>query len=138
MPKFGKQSLKRLEGVHPDLVRVLTEAIKYMDFSVTYGHRTTEEQQTLYAQGRTTRGPIVTKCDGLDKRSAHQGLPSRAVDIAPWPIDWEDTQRFLYLAGHVMGIAAMMDIPLTWGGDFNKNYNLNDDRFDDLPHFELP
>lgn len=137
MPEFGKKSLKLLADVEPDLVRVLSEAIKYMDFTVTCGHRTLDEQQALYAQGRTRAGPIVTKCDGIDKKSMHQGMPSRAVDIAPWPIDWNDTQRFIYLAGHVMGIAGMMDIPLRCGVDFNKNYNLNDDRFDDLPHFEL-
>lgn len=137
MPAFGKKSLTILQRVHPDLVDVLTEAIKLVDFTVTYGHRTLEEQQALYAQGRTTPGKIVTKCDGVNNKSAHQGDPSLAVDLAPWPVDWSNRNRFYFLAGVIMGVASHMGVKIRWGGDFNRNGDLTDDDFVDIPHFEL-
>jgi len=137
MPSFGNKSKERLATIDPRLVKVLTEAIKLMDFTVLCGHRTLAEQQALYAQGRTEPGNIVTKCDGIIRKSNHQTSPSVAVDIAPWPVDWDDVQSFVYLAGLVMGLSVSMGIPVRWGGDWNRNYILDDDRFDDLPHLEL-
>jgi hypothetical protein len=73
--------------------------------------------------------------------SAHNFTPSMAVDIVPWPIDWEDMERFGYLAGLMKGVALEMEIPLTWGNDWNNNGVLvrNDpkERLIDAPHFEL-
>jgi peptidoglycan L-alanyl-D-glutamate endopeptidase CwlK len=130
MPAFGKKSLKLLEGIHPDLVRVLVEAIKAFDFTITAGQRTLAEQQALYAKGRTAAGSIVTYCDGLDKRSNHQNSPSKAVDLAPWPIDWQDEARFVELGHHVLFVASSLEIGLTWGGNWPGKKR-------DLPHFEL-
>lgn len=64
-------------------------------------------------------------------------MPSNAVDIAPYPIDWNDRERFTYLAGHVKMAAHMLGIKVTWGGDWNNNNEVKDNNFDDLPHFEL-
>ena len=65
-------------------------------------------------------------------------LDGLAVDIAPHPIDWEDIKRFTYLAGIVVGIAHSMDIPIRWGGNWDRdNEILSDQKFDDCPHFEL-
>ena len=69
--------------------------------------------------------------------SKHNSLPSLAVDAAPYPIDWNDKKRFALFAGFVLGIAATKGIRLRWGGDWNMNYITLDNRFDDLPHFEL-
>ena len=62
---------------------------------------------------------------------------SRAVDAAPWPIDWQDTKGFYHFAGFVRGIAAQLGIKIRWGGDWSNNMNLNDQTFFDLVHFEL-
>lgn len=35
----------------------------------------------------------------------HSTVPSRAVDIAPYPVDWADKERFVLLAGFVLGVA---------------------------------
>jgi len=50
---LGSRSLGRLEGVHPDLVRVVKRAIEItpQDFMVTEGLRTLARQKDLYAQG---------------------------------------------------------------------------------------
>ena len=42
-----------------------------------------------------------------------------------------------YFAGMVMGIAKAKGIGVRWGGDWNQNKDLEDNGFDDLPHFEL-
>ncbi len=49
MFKLGKRSIERLQGVHPDLVRVVERAIDLttVDFTVLEGLRSPERQQTL-------------------------------------------------------------------------------------------
>ena len=52
---LGARSLARLEGVHPDLVRVVKKAaaMSDMDFTVLEGLRTVERQRQLLANGAT-------------------------------------------------------------------------------------
>ena len=65
------------------------------------------------------------------------------VDVAPYPIDWEDLDRFRYFAGYVMGVAAILHSEglithrLRWGGDWNRDTQVKDNSFNDMPHFEL-
>ena len=129
MPRFGTISLARLDTCHPDLQRVLRKVIEAgPDFTVLCGHRNQVEQDRAVAEGKSqARWPT----------SRHNTSPSGAVDIAPWPIDWDDWNRFRLLAGYVMGVADALDVKLRWGGDWNKNYAEGDERFRDLPHFEL-
>ncbi len=60
-----------------------------------------------------------------------------AADMAPYPVDWNDRNRFFYLAGIVKGCAARLGLKVRWGGDFNQDQNFRNDSFVDLPHFEL-
>ena len=93
-------------------------------------HRTAERQLQLYEQG-------MSQLDGVEKKSRHQSDPSRAIDIAPYPIDWNDLGRFQYLAGFVLAIAEMNDIKLRWGFDWDMDGDFRDQKFYDAPHFEL-
>jgi peptidoglycan L-alanyl-D-glutamate endopeptidase CwlK len=84
---------------------------------ITSGNRTQEEQDRLYAQGRTTPGPVVT----WTRNSRHIG--GNAFDIAfvgrdPYPknFDWE----ILGKIGESCG--------LKWGGRWRRP---------DRPHFEI-
>lgn len=52
MASFGRRSLDRLATAHPDLQKVMKEAIQNFDFTVLYGYRTPEEQRDLYKIGR--------------------------------------------------------------------------------------
>lgn len=125
MPTFGQRSLDNLASAHPDLQRVCKEAIKVYDFTVICGHRGKEEQEAAVRTGKSkTHYP----------NSKHNSMPSLAVDIAPYPIDWNNKERFYYLAGVMMGIAAQLGIALRWGGNWNGDQTLGDW---DLPHFEL-
>jgi hypothetical protein len=62
---------------------------------------------------------------------------SRAVDVAPYPIDWNDTRRFDHFAGIVVGIAHRSGVKIRWGGNWDRDNDLNDQNFNDLVHFEL-
>ena len=128
MPVFSRTSTSRLETCDRRIIELCREAIKVVDFSVLCGHRTNEEQNELYAQGRTKPGKIVTHKRGGE--SIHNTSPSRAIDLAPYPIDWDDLVRFGELAGVLKAIAHDMQIPLQWGGDWSN--------FKDYPHFQLP
>lgn len=118
---FGARSLKRLEGVHPDLVKVMKAAISCstIDFAVIEGRRTLARQKELMAAGATRT-----------MNSRH--LTGHAVDIAPWvagTVRW-DWPLYHQLAKVVKKAAADNDIPIQWGGDWRS--------FKDGPHWELP
>lgn len=133
MPTFGKSSQEKLATCHPDLQRLFNEVIKYFDCTVTCGFRNQKDQDAAYAAGKSEKKWPYGK---------HNSTPSMAVDVAPYnapsnPIDWSDASRFYYFAGWVMGIAKMMGIKIRYGGDFNMNTQVKDEKFKDLPHFEL-
>ena len=93
---------------------------------VTCGHRSVAEQARLYAQGRTTPGPIVTQLDGVTQKSRHNLDPAEAVDVAVLvggKVSW-DVSRYLPI-----GMLARR-YALEWGGDWP--------RFKDYPHLQLP
>ena len=75
--------------------------------------------------------------------SKHNPMPSMAVDVAPYPIDWEDEGRFYMFAGWVMCVAmrlfeeGQITHTLRWGGDWNRNWYTTDQSFFDGVHFEL-
>ena len=127
MPIFGAASLRKLATLHPDLQRVLRAAIVAgPDFTIVSAKRSPEEQERLVEGGfsRTLQ-------------SKHLRTPSEAVDVAPWPVDWGDAQRFQVLAGYIMGVASQLNVRLTWGGDWSRDWNYTDQDFNDWGHFEI-
>jgi len=127
MPRFSSTSKRRIATCHEDLQSVLRTVIRTFDFSVLSGHRGEDEQNALYTQGRTEPGSIVTNVQWPD--SKHNTSPSIAVDIAPYPIDWDDLTRFHELAGRMLQTADLFDVTLEWGGHWS--------RFKDYPHYQL-
>lgn len=120
MPSFGRLSEQRLATLHPDLRRVLREAIRVYDFTILCGRRSESDQNEAYRTG-ASKLPYP--------KSRHNADPSEAVDVAPWPIDWNNRAEFFYLAGILMGTAFQLGVRLTWGGRWKSLV--------DLPHFEL-
>ena len=145
MYRFGKKSKKKLKTCHRDIQTILNEVIRFYDFSVLEGIRTTERQQKLFAEGRTT-------LDGINKLSKHQhpsGV-SHAVDIMPYYKGFNafssenGPKSFYYMAGLVQGIARKLYDEgkithiIRWGGNWDSDMDFFDDSsFFDLPHFEL-
>lgn len=132
MYKLSKDSKRKLETCDPRLISIIESAIAIspIDFTVIEGHRSVARQRQLFEIG-------ATKIDGITRLGKHNHEPSLAVDVAPYPIDWQDLRRFYYLAGCIMSVAASQGIGLRWGGDWNSNGSFDDQTFHDLPHFEL-
>jgi len=128
MPQFGNTSIRRLSDCDYRLRRVMHEVIRDFDCTILCGHRNEEDQNEAYDKGQSkVRWP-----DGK-----HNSTPSRAVDVAPYPIDWEDHSRMYYFAGYVMATAKRLGIKLRWGGDWDGDTEVKDNGFNDLVHFEL-
>ena len=124
MPRFGKRSKQRLKGVDTKLVNVLNELVKIMDVTIIEGLRSQERQDELVAKGASTT-----------KYSKH--IQGKAVDLAPYPIDWEDRERFHYMGGMVRGIGQQLNVNIRWGGDWDSDGEIKDNNFDDLVHVEI-
>ncbi len=118
---WSSASLKNLQGVHPDLRRVMDRALQEaaIDFRVIEGLRTLARQKQLVASGASQT-----------LRSRH--LTGHAVDIAPLTggtIRW-DWPLFHRLAPAVKAAAQAEGVPIEWGGDWKS--------FPDGPHWQLP
>lgn len=122
MYKFGKGSQTKLESCHPDLQKLLNAVMaeQVMDFTVLCGQRSEEEQTKAFNKGSST----VNWPD-----SRHNKIPSLAFDIAPYPIDWNDIQRFKDLSFVVMKCAQKLKLNITYGGYWTKPK--------DYPHYQL-
>ena len=128
MPSFSNRSLERLDELDLHLAEVLHEVIKHFDFTILCGHRGETEQNAAFQSGVSQRKWPEGK---------HNKVPSEAVDVAPYPIDWGDTERFTYLAGWIMAIAQLKGIRLRWGGDWDMDTDTGDETFRDKGHFEV-
>lgn len=128
MFQFSETSWTRLRTCDPRLQTVMVQAMSYQltDFMVIEGARTQADQQKLFAAGKTKT-----------MNSKHLFNPSKAVDIAPYPVDWRDLKRFYFLAGIVKTAALELGYPLRWGGDWDGDGDFGDQSFNDLVHFEL-
>ena len=111
--KFGKKSKRELEGVHPDMLRVVKKALELstIDFMVTDGLRTITEQTELVKRGasKTMNSKHLKQ---LDTGYGH------AVDLVgllngkarwEWPVVYEVAER-------MREAAEIEDVNIRWGG----------------------
>jgi len=120
---LNERSLKNLEGVHADLVKVVKAAdvaaeADGIDFVVTEGVRTLARQRKLLAAGAT-------------KTLKSRHLTGHAVDLAAL-VDGEvrwDWPLYDQLAKYMKEAAENCGVPIEWGGDWRS--------FKDGPHFQL-
>lgn len=138
MAKFSQRSLNALNGVHPNLVKALKEAIKDtpIDFTIIEGVRTKARQQQLYAQGRDgNKGNIVTYADGVIRKSNHQPKSDgygHAIDFCPYvngKLDWNNHANFKVIADHIVATGKKLGVKITAGYYWQRPY--------DPPHIEL-
>lgn len=128
MPKFSTTSQRRLATCHPVLQDLFEAIVKVYDCSIICGQRNEIEQNKAFNSGRSSKRYPFSK---------HNGNPSMGVDVAPWPIDWDDADRFYHFGGFVRGFAHSRGIKIRWGGDWDADFDLKDQTFFDLVHFEL-
>lgn len=147
---LGTTSRANLQGVHPDLVRVVERAIQItdQDFAVTDGTRTIAEQRENVRKGvsKTMASKHIVQADGF----------GRAVDLTPWVNGkprWEWPPIY-HIAAAVRKAAAELGVELVWGGAWNRHlstiegdwrafehaesvYRAQGHSFVDGPHYEL-
>lgn len=128
MYKYSRRSTSKLLTCHIDLQKIFNEVIKYYDCTILCGFRNRSAQNLAFDEGRS-------KVDWPG--SKHNNNPSNAIDVAPYPIDWEGIKRWYMFVGIVRGVAAMLDIPIRCGADWDGDMIVKDQNFHDLPHFEL-
>ncbi len=148
MYHYNQKSLENLNSCHPDLRTIFVSTLKIIDHSIICGSRSESRQNELYLGGFSQL---------YFPQSKHNKNPSHAVDAAPYPYPQIRVQNYefykgdedirylikkelwrcVYFAGMVMGVAGSLNIQLAWGGDWDIDNTLIDNKFDDLFHFEL-
>ena len=139
MFSFSARSLHNLQGVHPKLVAVVKRALEIspIDFTVLEGVRSQERQNELWAQGRTKPGSVVTWIQSTGTHGVQKDGYGHAVDLAPFPIDWNDHKRFDQLANTMFAAAKELGVTLRWGGNWDMDATIHERGESDRPHFEL-
>ena len=121
--KWGKTSMDRLVTCDKrlqDLADMMLERSPF-DLTILQGYRTKEEQDEAYKSG---------KSNAKFGESKHNVFPSKAIDIVPLPINWDDKDpRWIEMALNAMWCAGKLGFEITWGGSFKS--------IKDMPHFEM-
>jgi peptidoglycan L-alanyl-D-glutamate endopeptidase CwlK len=135
MYTFGKRSLEQLNTCHPSLILIATKAIETcpIDFGISEGHRSLEDQKKAYDAGNS-------KIDGITQKGNHNYNPSLAFDFYCFvngKITY-DVRSMSFVAAWIICIATKMGIDVRWGGNWDKDGEIiTDQSFVDLPHIEL-
>lgn len=128
MYRYSYRSRTNLSTCVTPMQRLFEAVLKKVDHTIICGHRGPLEQNAAYDAGKSTvRYP----------NSKHNPYPSRAVDVAPYPINWNDLPRFYKFAEVVYETAKEMGIEVRWGGDWDSDGDFSDQTFNDLVHWEL-
>lgn len=143
--KWDARSLAQLETLVPNLRVIMTDALRLSDvpFQLVQGARTIEQQREYFRAGKSKINPDAYPDKAAFYRAAKHvvgpGEPlARAVDIiiAP-PAQKYDVNHLCHVAGVVMTVARIHEVRLRWGGNFNRDAQILEQDFDDLPHFEI-
>lgn len=152
--RWSVRSEAALAGLDPRLRRVADRALEIseVDLVALEGVRTKARQHYLYAGGRTTaelraKGIVGVVGRPKDRKvtwtltSNHFADPrtgkGRALDVVPYPIDWDDTHRFDLMAKAFFTASAELQIPIRWGADWDRDGKPRERGESDSPHFEL-
>ena len=148
---LSKLSLGRLEGVNPALVKVVKRAIEItqQDFLVVEGVRSKEQCYINYGKGRTVaqctaKGvpakyaqPKLAKVTWLNNPLSSKHVSGKAVDLVPYPVNWNDLTKFDQVAKAMFAAAKELGVSIRWGADWDNDGNYREKGEYDSPHFEL-
>jgi peptidoglycan L-alanyl-D-glutamate endopeptidase CwlK len=116
---FSPLSKNRLSQCHPKLQELCHAILQEIDIAVICGYRGEVEQNKAFAEKKSKlKYP----------KSKHNQIPSRAVDIVPMPLDWNNIAAFERMCLIAEEKAKELRIPIRLGRDFS---------FRDFPHVEL-
>ena len=128
---MSKVSADRLKKAHPLLQKLFTAVAAETDIVILDSTRGKAAQELAYKKGNTKVH---------FGNSAHNYTPAIALDVCPLPVDWSRSGRKKFEAlgkQFVLPIAARLKISIRWGADWNMNSVLTDEKFSDMPHYEL-
>lgn len=127
MPRFGKTSKRRLKTCHPYLQLIMNQVIKEKDCTILQygGFRGKKIQNRLVEKGMSKTKYPTSKHNNIFGTKPY----SLAVDVGPWPLDWNDIEDFKELGKIILNKASELGIKLNWGGNWKS--------FKDYPHYEL-
>lgn len=136
---LGKRSLSRLEGVHPDLVRVVKRAIRstVCDFTVLEGVRAKARHLKLFQAGASK--VMDSRHIPVPEEEGGNGL-AHAVDLGAYldgEVRW-DWPLYYQIAAAMLMAAVQEGVTIRWGGDWDSDGDYTDEKWRDGPHFELP
>ena len=136
MNYFSKRSKENLEECHVTLRNIFNRVLRVHDCSIIEGYRgETKQNQYYYGKPKLSHKKFP--------ESLHNQKPSLAIHAVPYfpdrKLDWDDKKAFIHFAGIVKGVASQMpEKPvIRWGGDWDRDNDLQDQTWDDLAHFEL-
>ncbi|MGF2682231.1 M15 family metallopeptidase [Acinetobacter johnsonii] len=148
---LSKLSLGRLNGVDANLVKVVQRAIEItpQDFMVVEGVRSKEQCYINYGKGRTVaqctaKGvpakyaqPKLAKVTWLNNPLSSKHVSGKAVDLVPYPVNWNDLTKFDQVAKAMFAAAKELGVSIRWGADWDNDGNYREKGEYDSPHFEL-
>jgi peptidoglycan LD-endopeptidase CwlK len=156
MPHFGERSLSVLVTCSLPIQNVMRAAIvNGPDFSIVSGRRTTAEQAEKVRLGYSKTmeskhvadppdlslaidiGPyipeygemIIGTTEQVKRLAARHQQSPVAIQMRIW-------KQYGLLAGWILRVAEEAEVPLRWGGDWDRDWNSIDNNFEDLGHFE--
>ena len=133
MFKLSKASLKKLDGVHPDLVAVVKRAIELssVDFKVGEGVRTLETQKRYVRIGasKTLRSRHIPSSNKCNMACAVDLWALKDLDgDGDLDVSWVEA-HYKPIADAMKAAAKELNVPIQWGVDLWGW---------DSPHFQLP
>ena len=148
---LSQKSLDRMNGVDERLQRVVKLAIQLskQDFMVLEGVRSREQCMVNYGNGRTVaqctaKGipakyaqPKLNKVTWLNNPFSSKHCYGKAVDLVPYPVDWNTLSKFDEIAKAMFQAAKQLDVSIRWGADWNSNGRPREKGETDSPHFEI-
>lgn len=137
-PLIDQPSMDKINKLHPKIREEVKKIVQEINtrlkgkakVRIAQGLRSFEEQNKLYAQGRTTKGAIVTKAKG-GQSNHNYGFSVDIVLIingkeASWDTktDWDNDKK----SDWTECVEVFKEFGWSWGGDWSK--------FKDMPHFD--
>lgn len=128
MRSWSERSLRNMQGIHPDLRRVLDRALQEspVDFVINEGLRTVERQRELVRVGAS-------------KTMNSRHITGHAIDFYAWvdtdkdgKVEFEEMSAPLLMkqiATSIKAAAIALGVEVEWGGDWRT--------FKDYPHVQL-
>lgn len=121
---FGKKSKEVRDTLDPRLVLLVNKLADLFDISLIWGYRDEEQQTKFFNEGTGVEWPD----------SKHNVMPSKAVDLAPYPLNWsditqQDIEQWNMILGAALAIAKEEGFEIRLGKNFSNRV--------DYPHIEL-